>query len=243
MKIRRTFHIPDAILLEHAEVMAARLPDDLPDFTRFDSTINEAYVDLIHQAIDEAKAFQPDYVIKSEVAEQTELVKKALDDCFDDFKTIAYFVRKVFGADPAIRNQFKINDVAKSRKDKAEMHMLMELIYRAAMEYRDELTQAGCPDAVISGLPDKISALNDAILTQESAKKERKLTTDKRIQALNKVYELVRSLYDVAQHIYRNDVRLKIYTVPQPAKPKASAPTPKETDKPEQTHETPEKVW
>lgn len=112
----REFNISDAVLLEHADTIAATLPDDMPEFTAFDSTITVEFIPQLQGVIADAKDFPTDDVLIDEMAEQTLRVEQVLNLCYEDYKTIAYFVRKAFADNPAIRNQFGLNDIEKARK-------------------------------------------------------------------------------------------------------------------------------
>jgi len=225
MKINRNYHVADARFLEHSEVLAATLPTDLPDFTAFDATIAGDYVTLLQQAIDDAKAIPQDDVVIYEMAEETQKVEKAMKDCYEDYKNLAFFVRKVFNGNPAVQNQFGRSDVQKARKSQPKMVVFMESLAKTAAKYSAELVQAGCPQALIDGLESRAATLHDANLNQEKFKKDRELTTQDRIQMLNKVHELLHTLYKIAAIIYRdNPQKLNIYTMPKPPKKSGAAP-------------------
>jgi hypothetical protein len=228
MKVLRTFKFTDARLLEHAEVVEAILPGDLPDFTAFDATITGDYVTQLQQAIDAAKAISPDYVVIDEMAEETQKVEKAMDDSYEDYKTLAFFVRKAFKGNPAVQNQFGKNDVQKARKSQPRMVVFMESLAKTAEKYSAELVAAGCSQALIDGLPARVVALHDSNIVQEKFKKDRGLTTQDRVQLLNQVYELLKPIHEISTIIYAdNPQKLKNYRMPQP--PKYSGDTADET--------------
>lgn len=235
MKISRNYHLSDARFLEYSDVIAATLPDDLADFTAFDATVTTDYVTRLQQAIADAKSISPDGLVMDEVAEETQKVETAMNDCYDDYKTVAFFVRKAFPDNPALQNQFGKNDVQRARKSQPTMVAFMESLAKTAEKYSTDLVQAGCPQALIDGLAGKAAALHDANIVQETSKKDRGLTTQDRVEKLNKVYDLLKPLHEMARIIYRdNPPKLKIYTMPQPAKKtEAVAETPPATDTPE----------
>lgn len=228
MKSNRLYHLKDAHFLEYSEVVAATLPADLPDFTAFDATITGDYVTQIQQSIDKAKAISPDEIVKSEMKEETQKVDKAMEDCDKAYQNLAFFVRKVFKGNAAVQNQFGRNDIQKARSSQPVMVVFMENLAKTAAKYTDELTQAGCPATLITGLADKAAALHDANIAQEQFKSERILNTQSRIELFNNVYALLQNLHNVAMIIYRdNPEKLSIYTMPQrPKKASADPETP-----------------
>jgi hypothetical protein len=219
-KIDRSFNIPDAELLEHSETIVATLPSDMPSFTAFDSTITVEFIPQLQGAIADAKAYPTDDVVIDEMAEQTLLLENALNTCYDDYKTIAYFARKAFKDNTATQNQFGMNDIDKARKNQPKMVVFMESLAKTAVKYENQLIASGCKPELINGLKDKAIALHNANIAQEKFKNDRAINSQDRILMLNKVYQLLQPLHDAAVIIYKNDpVRFSIYTMPQTGTP------------------------
>jgi hypothetical protein len=224
----REFNISDAELLEHADTIAATLPDDMPAFTAFDSTITAEFIPQLQEVISIAKDFPTDSVLIDEMAEQTLRVEQVLNLCYEDYKTIAYFVRKAFADNPAIRNQFGLNDIDKARKSQPKMVVFMQSLSKTAAKYTEQLAASGCKEELITGLPEKAAALNEVNIEQEKFKNNRAIVTQDRVRALNQVYRQLQPLHNAAALIFRDDpVRYGIYTMPQPEKP---AETPEKPD-------------
>jgi hypothetical protein len=232
MENRRFFNISDPQFFEYADVMMATLPTDLPDFTAFDTTITADYVSQIQQAIEDARAVPRDSVVIDEMGEETQKVKKALKDCYDDYQALSYFIRKAFKGNPAVQNQFGKNDIREARSSQPKMVVFMDSLVATVSKYSAELVQAGCPQELIDGLAAKAATLRDSNIGQEKFKKDRGLSTQTRIELMNNVYELLKPLQEIASIIYRdNPQKLKIYTFPKP--PKKASSTPKSPETPE----------
>jgi hypothetical protein len=216
----REFSVSDAVLLEHSEIIVETLPSDMPEFTAFDSTITVEYIPELEEAVAEVKAFPTDNVLIDEMAEHTLRVEQVFKMCYEDYKTIAYFVRKAFADNPAIRNQFGLNDIEKARISQPKMVVFMESLAKTAAKYQQQLVDAGCKLDLITGLSEKAAGLNEVNIEQEKFKNDRGINTQDRIRALNVVYRLLQPLHNAAEFIYRDDpVRYSIYTMPQPAPP------------------------
>lgn len=223
----RDFNISDADLIEHAETVVATLPSDMPSFTAFDSTLTAEYIPQLQGVIADAKDYPTDDVMIDEMAEQTLVVENAITSCYDDYKTIAYFVRKAFSENPAIRNQFGLNDIEQARKSQPKMVIFMESLAKTAAKYQEQLIGAGCKQELISGLPEKAATLNEVNIAQEKFKNDRAINTQDRVRVLNQVYQLLQPLHDAATIIYRDDpVRFSIYTMPQTSPPAESPEKP-----------------
>jgi hypothetical protein len=223
----RAYKIPDAELLQHSETIAATLPSDIATFTAFDSTITAGYVTQLQGAIADVKEYPTDNVLIDEMAEHTLSVEQVFNLCYEDYKTIAYFARKAFADNPAIRNQFGLNDIEKARQSQTKMVVFMEMLAKTAAKYGEQLVIAGCKEELITSLPEKAAALNEVNIAQEKFKNDRAIITQDRVRAFNALYRLLQPLHNAAELIYRDDpVRYSIYTMPQPVPPPEPPETP-----------------
>tara|TARA_R110001583_G_scaffold50403_2_gene157335 strand:- start:28281 stop:28571 length:291 start_codon:yes stop_codon:yes gene_type:complete len=68
----RLFKMPEAKLLEHAEVVASLYPTDVVDFSAFDSTFTLEYGATIKNSINAVTALKSDQVVIDEMAERTQ---------------------------------------------------------------------------------------------------------------------------------------------------------------------------
>lgn len=223
----RAYKIPDAELLQHSETIAASLPSDIATFTAFDSTITAEYTAQLQGAIADAKDFPTDNVLIDEMAEYTLRVEQVFNLCYEDYKTIAYFARKAFADNPAVRNQFGMNDIEKARQSQVKMVVFMDMLVKTTAKYAENLEEAGCKEELITGLPEKAAALNEVNIAQEKFKNDRAIITQDRVRAFNALYRLLQPLHNAAEFIYRDDpVRYSIYTMPQPLPPDETPETP-----------------
>jgi hypothetical protein len=220
----RLFKVPEAMLLEHAEVVAEMFATDAADFTAFDSTLTVEYGTTIKNAVSAVTALKSDQVIIDQMAELTQGVLNAMGTCNTDYKTIAYFVRKAFKNNKAMQNQFGFNDIEKVRKSQPKMVLFMEEHAGTAMEHKTELVAQGCKEELIDKLLLDALNLKTANINQEKFKKERGVITQERVKLLNEVYKLLKPISEVAQIIYSDDAaRLAKYNLPRP---KSSQNTP-----------------
>lgn len=216
-KNERLFTVSDATMIEHADTVKVSLPDDISDFTSFDSTISTEYPNQISGAIDAVLAVKSDQVIIDEQVEKTQNLNEAMGQCTNAFRTIAYFARKVFKDNKAVQNQFGLNDIEKVRNNQPRMILFMEELAETAQKYQADLVAAGCNEAVITALPEKAAALRTANTEQEKFKKDRGLYTQERVEKLNELYRLMVPISEIAQIIYADDpARLARYLLPKP---------------------------
>ncbi|MUP37215.1 hypothetical protein [Labilibaculum euxinus] len=213
----RLFKIPEASLLEYAEVVAEMYLNDSDAFIAFDSTFTPEYGTKIKDSLAAVMAQKSDQVIIDEMAEHTQMVLDAMADCNHSYKTIAYFVRKAFKGNTAVQNQFGFNDISNVRDSQAKMVLFMEQHAKTSESYQANLVAAGCSQELISQLMSKAEQLKKANIEQEIFKKKRGVITQQRTQILNEVYQLVKPINDIAQIIFSDDAaRMAKYTLPKP---------------------------
>ncbi len=216
-KNERLFTVSDATLIEHADTVKASLPDDIAEFTSFDTTISAEYPNTIAAAIDAVLALKSDQVIIDEQVEKTQNVNEAMGQCTNAYRTVAFFVRKAFNGNRAVQNQFGLNDIEKVRNNQPRMILFMEELADTVQKYQADLVAAGCNEAVITSLPQKAEALRTANTEQEKFKKDRGLLTQERVEKLNELYKLLVPISEIAQIIYADDpARLARYMLPKP---------------------------
>ncbi|MBN2615998.1 MAG: hypothetical protein JXR71_09935 [Bacteroidales bacterium] len=226
MGIRRLFRIQDAVLLEHADVIAAQLHEDLSAFSAFDRTINEEFINRIQQMLEAIKSFPSDGELEGKLSEQTQRVNTALSGCYDDYKKLAHFTRKMLSSNPSIRNKFGMNEITKARQNQTKMLILMNKLVKNTNRYSVELSRLGCPKELIGGLPGKAEALLEASMAQKNSKNERRINAERRVQLLNNLFLLMKDLNNIARHIYRNDkAQMQKYLLPRLVKKQVNLKT------------------
>ena len=213
----RLFKMPEANLLQHAEVVASLYPTDVVDFSAFDSTFTIEYGATIKNSINAVTALKSDQVVIDQMAEHTQNVLDAMGTCNTDYKTVAYFVRKAFKNNKAVQNQFGFNDIEKVRYSQPKMILFMEEHAGTATEHKAELVAEGCNELLIDKLLVDAQNLKEANIKQEKFKKERGVITQERVKLLNGVYLLVKPINDIAQIIFSdNAAQLAKYSLPKP---------------------------
>lgn len=214
----RLFKISEAELLEFAETTTDFLTTDLMDFSTFDSTITENYVLQIRQSIEQVKSIKSDQVVIDEMAELTQEVKNAMNDCNSAYKSIAFFVKKAFAENQAVQNQFGFNDYRNVNSSQPKFILFMEQLAITVNKYKAELIAEGCKEELINSLSGKAEDFKNADIAQEKFKKERVLITQERTRILNKIYSFLKPLNDIALIIYSdNQAQMNKYIMSAPS--------------------------
>jgi len=213
----RKFNITDGKLLEHGNSVASFLPEDLDDFKAFDSTFGQHFIDQLKAGIEDVNQTKSDDVAIDEQTELTDQVRESMEKCNESFKTIAFFARKAFDGNDSIQNQLGFNDIQEARSNQLKMIEFMGSLAKTAAKYKDQLTEAGINPEVIDSLPEFHKELTNANNEQEMYKKERPSLTQERVDRLNKVYDMLLYVSNIARIIYAdNPAQLNKYKMPTP---------------------------
>ncbi len=217
MSTERIFNFGDAQLLSFGGVVSKNLTNDLHAFKAFDSTFADDYPHIISVAIEDVMSIRTDNVVIDEMTELTETVNETLSQCNVTFKTIRFFVKKVFADKMPVQNQFGLNDIDKVRKNVPKMIVFMKDLDGMVQKYKSELIEGGCSEAVLDSvkpLGEKLSADN---VNQEQFKKQRGVITSNRVEKLNQLYSILKPVNDIARIIYTDSQeQLVKYTFPRP---------------------------
>jgi len=213
----RDFTISDGRLMEYGTSVASFLPDDLADFSAFDSTFNHSFIDNLRESMEDVRAVKSDDVVVDEQSEHTDKVREKMEQCNEAYTTVAFFVRKAFDDNRSVQNQFGMNDISEARNNQLKMIQFMQSLAKTAARYKDQLVEGGINPEVIDTLPQLSEELEDANNRQEMFKKERPGITQERVKRLNKVYHMLSYVSDIAKIIYAdNPAQLNKYKMPTP---------------------------
>jgi len=213
----RDFTISDGRLMEHGTSVASFLPEDLADFSAFDSTFAQTSVDNLNQSIEDVREVKSDDVVVDEQTQYTDAVLAKMEQSNEAYTTVAFFVRKVFDGDASVQNQFGMNDIGEARGNQLKMIQFMGSLAKTAARYKDQLVEGGINPEVIDTLPQLSRELEDANNRQEMFKKERGSITQQRVERLNKLYHMLRYVSNIARIIYAdNPAQLNKYIMPTP---------------------------
>lgn len=211
----RKFNIDDAKLFEHASTVVSFLSEDINDFAIFDSTFGQSTIDTLQLALTSAVATKPDSVIKSEQAELTDAVKEKMKACKGGYKTVAYFVRKVFKDNMAVEKEFGLGEYKKIRGNQGRMIMFIRSLADTARNYQAELITGGMSKNVVDSLPALHQELFDAKNSRDIFRKQRGKLTRERVKKLNLLYDKLLPISNAARIIYaQNPAQQNKYTLP-----------------------------
>ncbi len=214
--IVRNYNMPDDELIEDATTKEGHLTKYLPEFTDFDSTIDEEKLIELRELIAQARAILSDNVIVDNQAEKTEIVINLMEQCRKQYRKLSYFIKTAFPNSPATRNKFGENDYSKVRKTQSKMISFMEDLAATAVKYSAELITAGAKQEYIDKTVQLSEQLSQVNKDQEMYIDIRPMMTEERIIIFNKIWEILQKLSKAAKIMYEDQIaKMKLFLIPQ----------------------------
>ena len=195
----------DAIMLEKAYYIYTCLMHDLGDFTAFAIKFNQLFVDAFLLAIQDAQNAPQDNQIIDILAQKTEAVNTAVQDCRDLIGKMRFFLEDAFQDNKPVLNEFGYNDYAGARASQTEMQRYMSVLITASAKYSAELIAAGFDQLAIDKIQSTFNKLVTANNDQEYYKGERQAITQQRIEKMNACWEIVLNVCKAGKIIYADN--------------------------------------
>lgn len=217
MTMERKFKGSDAAFIEQAKTIRNHLQTYHADFSAFDPTLDATFIEALTAAIAEVDAGRDDVAHKEMVRQQTEAVQAAMDQCRTVYKRLKYFVEQTFSS-KGVQNEFGLGQFKTVRDSQPKMIQFMGTLKTTAAKYSAQLTAHGCPADLIASIETAIAALDTANQGQESAKGERTVATEVRVEKLNAVYDRLMRVSAAAKIVFEGDAtRLALFHLKNPA--------------------------
>lgn len=213
-EIIRIYFMSDANMLEKAYYIYTCLTHDLADFTLFAAKFTEAFAEAFLAAIEEAQNAPQDNQIIDILAQKTESVNKAMEDCRKLIGKMRYFLEEAFKNNTSVLNEFGYNDYQGARSSQTEMQRFMKVLIDASAKYSVDLIAAGFDQHQIDDIQTNFDKLLTANNDQEYYKGERQAITQQRIEKMNAAWEIVLDVCKAGKIIYaENPAKYKQYVL------------------------------
>jgi hypothetical protein len=192
-------------MLEDATVKQALAAEDITKISEFDTTIDLPFLTLCGNRLAAARFILSDEIVRSQVAQKTQVMKNLLSDCRNAYQDVKHFVEKAFQNDMGVKKEFGYDDYEDARRSQPKMIVFMKLLATTVDKYSVQLTAQGMPAA----LPTRISTLSTDIETanneQEVSKAGRTISTQERITAYNAVWKDLQLICSAGKRAFIDD--------------------------------------
>ncbi len=206
----RNFHMSDAAMLSSARVFATNFEKNSAPFSMLDDiTFHPDFYRDFENQISKTEAIPSDDVLIDEQSEQTEDVNHKLEECIDEIRFAKYFINKGFKGRATIINQFGYNDLDKVRYSSNKMILFMEDFAGKIAEHATKLIDARYPEDKIHRMAQLTEELKIERNEQASAKLNRALFTERRINQMNMIWHSMALIADAAEFAPLGDESLR----------------------------------
>ncbi|MFC0426578.1 hypothetical protein [Chryseobacterium scophthalmum] len=204
-QVTRSFRIADSVLKQKADELIALIDRDLTEFTdRGYNPTKKTELTTARNMIDSFPSDEQLEAIKIYLTEQKDAARKALEK---SMRSIFNAAENVFGQHSAKYKEFG-NALISQQSDAKIMSLTAE-------KYLPELSDEGLTVDKINTLTTQRDALDIAIDSQAQGISDRDVVTEGRVEALNKLYQLLTKYAGIGQDIFyeTNEAKYNDYII------------------------------
>lgn len=217
-KRTRKFVISDVKAAEDARTAHGLMTaGDLADFTAFDPTLDQAWLDAWEAELDAADGYITDETYRDEIQGKTQSVENAMSDARKAYRQLKYFVQKAFPDDKAVQSEFGFDEYDSARRSDIKLHQFMLTLFEVATKYNAQLIDPAVayPAAATANLQTLATNLMTLNIDQELHKKGQTTTTQTRIDNLNTMWVRRQLIAQASKLVYAdNYAKYQQYLLP-----------------------------
>lgn len=200
--IKREFNFSDDLLIQYASDQYGFLAEDLPEFTAFDASLNEAHRDEFKVLIDWALAEGGDEINVSKLGDFTEKLHEEIKKARKLYAQLRYWVVKTFPKRKAVQRQFGIGRFTKLADSQERLIKFFAGLTESVADYRVQLEAAGTPTSLMDSIAVQSQELTKAQNDQEKKKGNRGVDTEIRTSKLNELFAYTRQYNNAAEFVF-----------------------------------------
>ncbi|WP_288244667.1 hypothetical protein [uncultured Chryseobacterium sp.] len=210
-QVKRDFNLADAVLKQKADELIALIDRDIVEFT--DRGYNDTKRNELIAARNAVDSFPNDEqleAVKMNLTEQKDAARNALEKTM---RSIFNRAENVFGLYAAKYKEF--GNAAISQQSDAEIVRTAKIMSATAQKYLTELSDEGLTSDKINTLIAQRDALDLAIDAQAQGISDRDVAAEGRIEALNRLYQLLSKYAGTGQDIFyeTNEAKYNDYII------------------------------
>ncbi|CAD7799471.1 hypothetical protein CHRY9390_00491 [Chryseobacterium aquaeductus] len=210
-QVTRDFNLADSVLKQKADELIALIDRDITEFT--DRGYNAAKKTELTSALNTVDSFPSDEqleAIKTNLTEQKDDARNALEKTM---RSIFNMAENVFGQYSAKYKEF--GNALISQQSDAELVRVAKIMSLTAKKYLPELSDEGLTTDKINTLITQRDTLDVAIDVQAKGISDRDVATESRVEALNKLYQLLTKYTGIGRDIFyeTNEAKYNDYII------------------------------
>jgi len=210
-QVVRTFKLADSVLKQKADELIALIDRDITEFTdRGYNADKKTELTTALNAVDNFPSDEQLESIKMDLTEQKDAARKALEK---SMRSIFKMAENVFGLYSAKYKEF--GNAGISQLSDAEVVRIAKMMSVTAEKYLPQLADEGLTSDKITTLITQREALDVAIDAQAQGVSDRDVAAENRVEALNKLYQLLNKYAGTGQDIFyeTNEAKYNDYII------------------------------
>jgi hypothetical protein len=210
-QVTRDFKLADSVLKQKADELIGLIDRDITEFTDrgYNATKKTELTTALH-TVDNFPNDEQLEAIKTNLTEQKDAARNALEKTM---RSIFNMAENVFGLYSAKYKEF--GNAGISQQSDAEIVRVAKIMSSTAEKYLSQLADEGLTAEKITTLITQRDALDVAIDAQAKGISDRDVATESRIEALNKLYQLLTKYAGIGQDIFyeTNEAKYNDYII------------------------------
>ncbi|MCU7615893.1 hypothetical protein NZ698_01675 [Chryseobacterium sp. PBS4-4] len=210
-QVTRDFKLADSVLKQKADELIALIDRDITEFTdRGYNADKKTELTTARTTVDNFPSDEQLESIKMDLTEQKDAARKALEK---SMRSIFKMAENVFGLYSAKYKEF--GNAGISQLNDAEVVRIAKMMSVTAEKYLSQLADEGLTTEKINTLMTQRETLDVAIDAQAKGISDRDLATESRVEALNKLYQLLTKYAGTGQDIFyeTNEAKYNDYII------------------------------
>jgi hypothetical protein len=206
-EVLRIFSKPDEEVLQQSDLKLGSFNENKDLFVERFPQFGDPFAGDWAAATATARSIPPDYVSVSNQSGETEALMALMEKGRNLFQTLLLFTQLAFPDNPTILKLMGQPQYMAARSSQHKLPILLKSAYTQATipENKQALISKGMKESEIDELLKLAENLINQITVRENAKKGRTLAANKRITALNLVWEKMSVVCQCAKLLFQND--------------------------------------
>ena len=206
-EVVRLFKKTDEEVLQQSDVQLSSFQENKAPFVARFPQLDEPFDTDWATLTASARALPPDYVAVAEQAAQTTALENLMEQGRTLFQTVILYTQMAFPDDAAILRLFGQPQYDSARTSQLKLPILLRSTYAQVTkdEYKPALLAKGLKEEEIQMLNGLAEDIVTQDITQQKAKKDRSLAANRRILAMNAVWEKMSVVCQCAKLVFQND--------------------------------------
>ena len=188
-KVTRKYKMKDTDLWMNSRSVKSEVERKLIEVQAFDPSIDADFLNEWQNAIDALDEF-PDIFEVSDSMIIQETLEPAMERCRAKYREVKHFAQKAFPKNKEVLDEFLISEYARASRVPLRLLSFMERLFAVATKYETELLAQDYSAAKIAAIETLRAELQPLAKAKKLKVKERPVTTRKRIEAGNRLYDI-----------------------------------------------------